>query len=116
MIFTNYYSILGLAIGCATAEIMITEPVEITRWQRGENAIVKWNIDAIDLAELVTIELRIGPKVNLALSYEIATEVDANEESHSWFVPENLIPGDKYSVRIITDKGVDRYSHYFTIV
>ncbi|KAK9718410.1 hypothetical protein K7432_005533 [Basidiobolus ranarum] len=107
--------ILSFVVTYVNGEISITQPVEHTEWERGEDAIIEWKIDAIDLAELVTIELREGPKANLALSYEIATDIDPNEESHHWSVPHDLASGDKYSIRIVTDKGSERYSHYFKI-
>ncbi|KAK9768740.1 hypothetical protein K7432_000420 [Basidiobolus ranarum] len=98
-----------------SAEVSITHPVEHAEWDRGEEVTIEWTIDAADLAETVTIELREGPKANLALTTVIATDVDANEESFDWSVPEDLEPGEKYSIRVVTDKGADRYSHYFKI-
>ncbi|ORX99191.1 hypothetical protein K493DRAFT_299530 [Basidiobolus meristosporus CBS 931.73] len=97
------------------AEISIIHPVEHTEWTRGEEVTIEWKIDEADLAETVTIELREGPKANLALVYEITTDADANFESFDWTVPEDLEAGDKYSIRVISDKGADRYSHYFKI-
>ncbi|KAK9693241.1 hypothetical protein K7432_013997 [Basidiobolus ranarum] len=109
-------SIVLLALlSLASAEVSITHPVASSTWSRGEDATIEWSIDAADLAETITIELREGPKANLALAYTIAQDVDANEESHDWMVPMDLAPGDTYSIRVITNTGTDRYSHYFKI-
>ncbi|ORX91792.1 hypothetical protein K493DRAFT_303787 [Basidiobolus meristosporus CBS 931.73] len=102
-------------LSLASAEIFISNPIESTKWRQGTDATIEWKIDAADTTKTITIELREGPKANLALTYIIAKNVDANEESHSWMVPMDLAPGDKYSVRVITDNGSEHYSHYFTI-
>ncbi|KAK9766482.1 hypothetical protein K7432_004396 [Basidiobolus ranarum] len=112
---SSFLLILVLALVYVGAEVSITHPVEHSEWRRGEDVSVAWIIDAADLAETVSIELREGPKANLALTVAIATDVDANEESYDWSVPDDLEPGEKYSIRIVTDKGVERYSHYFKI-
>ena len=96
----------------------ITSPYDAISWTIGKEATVTWNIlPGGPVIESINVDLMDGNDMSANVVCNIATGLPPSATSATWVVPNNLMPGKTYFVRIASPSlSVQRYSHRFSIV